>query len=212
MTSDISASTSSQSWLIEEVGAPDLPAFRDFVIWNHLRTTCDSLLDLALQLDDLPSDYPYLLSVSKFLEGKAWWIRSDDSIEGTISLSFFTEKSISCAKIQSLHVSPLHQRKGRGSALLQFAINYCRERGVQRVELITLKEKLKPAVQLYLNSGFLIVEEEIHRFPSSSDPSSSFPSSSSGLSLLERFAGPLYLGKGSVYHVLLMRLDLVENS
>ncbi len=60
----------------------------------------------------------------------------------------------STAIIQRLYVKPAYRQRGIARALVVAALDFCRERGYQRVVLDTEKERLSAAYSLYASLGF----------------------------------------------------------
>lgn len=81
---------------------------------------------------------------------------NSDGIDGYIRLA---EKraapidGLSDLEIATFYVQPRHHGKGIGSALLDIAIDYMREKGRQSIWLTTNSEN-KPAIDFYLAKGF----------------------------------------------------------
>ena len=68
----------------------------------------------------------------------------------------------SCAEIEDFVVEPGQTGQGVGSAMLEFAVELCRERGEARLGLAVGKEN-PHAWGLYERRGFVLVPESDHR-------------------------------------------------
>lgn len=94
-----------------------------------------------------------------FLEdGKDLWMVSEneDGIDGYIRLAenrMAPVEGLSDLEIVTFYVQPRHHGKGIGSALLDIAVDYTREKGRQSIWLTTNSENT-PAIDFYLANGF----------------------------------------------------------
>ncbi|WP_050605218.1 GNAT family N-acetyltransferase [Ruegeria sp. 6PALISEP08] len=79
-----------------------------------------------------------------------------DGIDGYIRLSegsIAPVDGLSDLEIVTFYVQPRHHGKGIGSALLQVAIDYCRDKGRTEIWLTTNSENTA-AIDFYLSKGF----------------------------------------------------------
>ncbi|WP_299985004.1 N-acetyltransferase [uncultured Ruegeria sp.] len=96
--------------------------------------------------EDLLEDGSDLLMVSENRDGIDGYIRlSEDRIAPVDGLSDL--------EIVTFYVQPRHHGKGIGSALLDVAVDYTRDKGRNAIWLTTNSEN-KPAIDFYLAKGF----------------------------------------------------------
>ncbi len=85
-----------------------------------------------------------------------WVIEENGEIVGTIGLNLFhkpptyTNPSGKEAYIMNVYVKPMHRGKGYASQLVKTVLNYCEERGYEKVDIVATQDG-KP---LYLKLGF----------------------------------------------------------
>ena len=104
-------------------------------------------------------------------ESDAWWIKriahpegltvafgycEGKSLVGTVALEFSAKpKTKHKALVVGMYVMPAARGKGAARALLQAAIQFCRERGDIRAVQLEVTEGNTPAVSLYESLGFI---------------------------------------------------------
>lgn len=81
-------------------------------------------------------------------------MEEDGSIVGTVGVK---EDSADSALLRRLFVDLKHRKKGYGSALLDKALSFCREKGYRRVSF-RCTDRMKDAMNLCLKKGFKEVE------------------------------------------------------
>ena len=90
--------------------------------------------------------------------GGAFWVAMrDGDLVGMFGLEPFGDDEY---ELRRMYVSPVARRSGIASAMLRFAEDECRCRGVRRMALST--SELQPAaVALYHRSGYRLVQEVV---------------------------------------------------
>jgi ribosomal protein S18 acetylase RimI-like enzyme len=86
----------------------------------------------------------------------AWFAQQDGKILGSIIIDGSKEDR---ARLRWFIIDPAHQGTGLGNDLMDAAMNFCREKGFQRVYLTTFKG-LDAARHLYEKHGFVLRSEE----------------------------------------------------
>lgn len=87
---------------------------------------------------------------------RGWVARnSQGDILGSI---FITEEGAEEAKLRLFYVEPSERGRGIGSALVQSAIAFCREKGFNRITLYTVSI-LHSALRIYAAAGFTLQSE-----------------------------------------------------
>ncbi len=100
----------------------------------------------------------------------------DGIIQGMVLLLFTVSTFLGrkAALLEDMVVAPALQRKGLGSLLIDYAVNFARREGFGRITLLTDKDN-DSAQQFYLSKGFTKSEMVVFRklfFSSSSDQES----------------------------------------
>jgi GNAT superfamily N-acetyltransferase len=140
--------------MIESTGARHgTPAFmirrprgRDLQAIHHL---CDSTYDPMVSRLGVPAwpqraNYPQLIH-----SGTLWVLQSGDRLVAMIRL----ETNWHFLYLELVTVSPEHQGRGYGRALIEFAASEARKRRRSRLELMT-HEHMVDAIGFYLHLGF----------------------------------------------------------
>lgn len=133
---------------IEPAGKKDL--LRMAQLLGHLfAQESDFKPDLKAQLRGLRRilDHPE--------QGQLLVAREDEEITGMVSLLWTTSTALGdpVAWLEDLMVDPEMRGRGLGKGLLNAAIALCRERGIQRITLLTDADNI-PAQTLYRSCGF----------------------------------------------------------
>jgi GNAT superfamily N-acetyltransferase len=106
----------------------------------------------------IPDPYPVtdIDSIgSESAEFKTFTLVKNESVIGFIILRSISED---CMELKRLYLSSLERGRGLGRMLLEYAIQYAREKKVQTMRLETTS-KFKEAVSLYRKSGFSLMED-----------------------------------------------------
>jgi len=136
----------------------------------HLESSVRNETELHNQIKDLPTDFPALFSDELFsAETTRYWVAeaitgtgsgTGPTIVGSIGLLDQTDEDANpVTHLNSFSVEHSYRGKGLGRRLLHTALLDCVQRGVTRVQLLTLGDVLEPAVRLYASAGFVVVRE-----------------------------------------------------
>lgn len=90
----------------------------------------------------------------------------DCTVIGTFQMTFLTYlvgAGRPDAQIEAIHVAACHQRRGVGTAMLQWAIQEAKRRHCRRIQLTTDKRRTK-AHRFYLKLGFIFSHEGAKRY------------------------------------------------
>ncbi|MFX0029112.1 MAG: GNAT family N-acetyltransferase [Candidatus Hermodarchaeota archaeon] len=87
-----------------------------------------------------------------------WVAEKETEIVGSIAIVKLEEK---IAQLRWFLVEPHERNKGIGTKLMHEALNFCKNRGYQKVVLGTISE-LKAARRMYLKNGFQLIESNSH--------------------------------------------------
>ncbi|HEV2837053.1 MAG TPA: GNAT family N-acetyltransferase [Pyrinomonadaceae bacterium] len=79
----------------------------------------------------------------------------------TVGCIFINGLSDEIAQLRWFLVHPDARGRGLGHQLINNAIEFCRDRGFEKVRLWTISE-LKTAAHLYKQAGFVVTREETH--------------------------------------------------
>jgi len=133
----------SPSWIIRGFKPEDLPAcrilYREGLIGGHIAEN-----DTGLDIDDIESAYMQT-------PGNHFWVaqvvnpdRSPGSVVGMIGVQHFD----GTAQIRRLRVTAAHRRRGIGTALVEAALQFCRDQEYLKVTLDTFMER-EPAIRMF---------------------------------------------------------------
>ena len=100
----------------------------------------------TVRIERLIADPNHFILVSENEEGIDGFIRVSSDSTGPVS-------GCSNVEISTFYVQPRHHGKGIGKALLNAAVEYCRNRGAVSAWLTTYAENA-PAIAFYLKYGF----------------------------------------------------------
>lgn len=88
-----------------------------------------------------------------------WIVEKNADIVGSIAI---VKISNEVAQLRWFLVEPRARNKGIGTKLIYEALNFCKNKGYQKIVLGTISE-LKAARRIYVKNGFQIVESKSHR-------------------------------------------------
>ncbi|MBY8992610.1 MAG: GNAT family N-acetyltransferase, partial [Candidatus Lokiarchaeota archaeon] len=88
-----------------------------------------------------------------------WIVEKDTDIVGSIAIVKVDDE---IAQLRWFLVEPYARNKGIGTKLIYEALNFCRNKGYQKVVLGTISE-LKTARKIYIKNGFQLIESKTHR-------------------------------------------------
>jgi putative acetyltransferase len=118
----------------------------------HLRDAFEDYIALSLreEIDRIPAYYA--------ARSGGFWVALDGA---TIVGMFGLEAAAGGAmELRRMYVDPAARRRGIARAMLRFAEDECRKRGVATLELST-SELQREALALYRNAGYRLLREEI---------------------------------------------------
>lgn len=137
---------------IRQYTAADQKAARSVVLRGYKYFGFDYTPQYDFDLDNLKKYY---------IErgGMFYVLEIDDNIVGTVAIN----KKNNVAELKRWYVDIDFQGKGYGSKLLDRAMLFCKENGINKIEFETNKKFLK-AHLLYKKRGFKIVREDDRSF------------------------------------------------
>mmetsp|Transcript_9840 Transcript_9840/g.9942 ORF Transcript_9840/g.9942 Transcript_9840/m.9942 type:complete len:207 (-) Transcript_9840:103-723(-) len=135
----------------------------------HLETSVRNEKELHIQLEDLRTDFPALFSDEIFsAETTRYWVAECHfNIVGCIGVMDRVSDTSPepFTYINSFSVESDFRKLGIGRQLLSTVLMDTFERGIHTVKLLTLKDVMEPAIQLYRSVGFQIEREDKSGYP-----------------------------------------------
>ena len=133
---------------------------------THLAASVRNELELNTQISELKTDFPCLFSNELFEKCCCWIATSteDEKIIGSIVLSdSYSEKNpiLKVVELQSFSVDSNWRRLGVGKALMNAALNYAYDNCIDEITLLTLKDIMQSAINLYSSFKFKVYKESI---------------------------------------------------
>jgi len=131
-------------WTIRGFRPGDLPAcrrlYKDGLLGGKLAEN-----DTGLDIDDIDSAYMRT-------SGNHFWVAEGQlgEVVGMIGVQHHEE---GLAQIRRLRVAEVHRRRGIGTALLETAVQFCRDKQYLKVTLDTFAER-ESAVDMFQKCGF----------------------------------------------------------
>lgn len=130
-----------------------------YIIYRH-----GVIYSIENQLDESFEAY-VAKYMSEFIENydanneRLWIVEKDTDIVGSIAIVKVDDE---IAQLRWFLVEPYARNKGIGTKLIYEALNFCRNKGYQKVVLGTISE-LKTARKIYIKNGFQLIESKTHR-------------------------------------------------
>jgi ribosomal protein S18 acetylase RimI-like enzyme len=95
-----------------------------------------------------------LFRIQGLLNGSRYWGFTAEEDGKPVGLIFVdTDFPDAQAFIDNIYVAPEHRRRDIGSRLVQYAMDFLKERGIRQVDLMVTAEN-EPAIQLYKSIGY----------------------------------------------------------
>jgi predicted esterase/GNAT superfamily N-acetyltransferase len=154
---------------VRPLALSDLDALRAFVFQSHVDRSAYDAASRAAQTEDLPTDFPDLLTPASFaaLSLGAWGVEDEQgALIGASGLKRGAEPAEMW--LSYLFVSQARERAGLGRALLRAAVAQAQAlagAAGARLRLLTLEGTYAAAVRLYEREGFALYK----RVPPSAD-------------------------------------------
>lgn len=128
---------------------------------QDLEQLVEFLVELFRQEDDFePNQHKQRHGLSLILEspsrGRIFVLRTDHAIIGMVNVLF----TISTAEggpvilMEDLFIHPQHRGQGYGSRLLQFVVQFARDKGFRRITLLSDRAREEPSQRLFQKNGF----------------------------------------------------------
>jgi ribosomal protein S18 acetylase RimI-like enzyme len=164
--------TRSSSYTIRPATLADQSAIAALVIQNHLALSQDHPEEYIRQAMDLATDFDHLIQPRKFQSSLFYVAQNEaDTIVASAGLIPLNVKNNEEAdvvvlpndtnmELTGVSVHPQHRRTGLAKSLVQSVLKDAHTRGCQHVRLVTLKERMSAACQLYESLGFQILDED----------------------------------------------------
>ncbi len=145
--------------IIRAFEEPDAAGVRElFIVVNrllsppHMREAFESYIMRSL-MDEMNRVTDYY----REHDGGFWVVVRDDKIVGMFGLEAGAPGAL---ELRRMYVAPSVRRGGIASAMLSFAEDECRRRGMRKIELST--SELQPAaIELYRQAGYQLLKEVV---------------------------------------------------
>lgn len=126
----------------------------------HYEAVCRLLGQLTTRsITFPPDDYARLVAA---VSSKLFLILSDDAVVGMLTLGMYASPTGTKAWIEDVVVDEAQRGSGLGRVLVQHAIAYCKEEGIDTVYL-TSNPKRVAANALYQSEGFVRKETNMYK-------------------------------------------------
>eukprot|EP00798_Chlamydomonas_sp_ICE-L_P017830 gene17830-24213_t len=141
----------------------DRERVRKFVSDVHVDSSSYSPESRALQISELPTDFPELFDEELWRPFDTWVseISGAPDLHGTVALHpcYEADAPTGCLTLAHFFVHESTRKQGLGTKLLRLAMAEAQARGAPCVRLLTLRGVYDPAIRLYAREGFAVRKE-----------------------------------------------------